>query len=130
MVYETFDEDFDKINQEAQIYTFIKDKLGEELFEQTNATTGVTTLPQLRVLSYMVGPIRILQMRTKKKNWVKVFKNEKDSWFHEDYDTDHQERDDIWTGYEWCSFKGTKSTGKCLLSKYFCTILKFPKPYW
>ena len=68
MVYETFDEDFDKINQEAQIYTFIKDKLGEELFEQTNATTGVTTLPQLRVLSYMVGPIRILQMRTKKKN--------------------------------------------------------------
>lgn len=63
IVYETFNGDFIKINSDDSLYTFMRDKIGGELLEQP--FNGTQTLPQVRVLSYMIGPIRIMQMRTK-----------------------------------------------------------------
>ena len=52
-----------KINSDDSLYTFMRDKIGGELLEQP--FNGTQALPQVRVLSYIIGPIRIMQMRTK-----------------------------------------------------------------
>eukprot|EP00344_Euplotes_crassus_P007735 CAMPEP_0197013312 /NCGR_PEP_ID=MMETSP1380-20130617/65889_1 /TAXON_ID=5936 /ORGANISM="Euplotes crassus, Strain CT5" /LENGTH=68 /DNA_ID=CAMNT_0042437467 /DNA_START=131 /DNA_END=337 /DNA_ORIENTATION=+ len=65
MAYLTFDDEFKAVTNDEQLYSFIRDKIGEELLEQE--ISGTATLPQLRVLSYMVGPIRVMQMRSNSK---------------------------------------------------------------
>jgi len=77
MVYETFDDNFTTINSNEGVYTFLRDKIGEELLEQN--FFGSIGLPQLRLMSYMVGPIRVMQMRTKSKKCKKIFNDDVNS---------------------------------------------------
>lgn len=109
MVYETFDDDFNNINSDDSIYTFMRDKVGVKLLEQE--IDGNPTLPHLRELSYAIGPIRIIQMRTKSKNCKKVFKDEVDSCYYNKYNDDSKQTTDICSNYEWCTFKNEKATG-------------------
>jgi hypothetical protein len=61
MVYETFDEGFKLATSIDSVYAYIRNSVGIELLEGADGS-----LPQLRDLSYMVGPIRIRQLRSKK----------------------------------------------------------------
>jgi hypothetical protein len=74
MVMDSFDERFKVAMNTNLIYAYIRNTVGAELLEDAN---GVK--PQLRTLSYLVGPIRIRQVRSTQTDCFRVWKDDKDS---------------------------------------------------
>jgi hypothetical protein len=74
MVKDSFDESFNLAINTNLIYLYIRNVVGPELLEDAS---GVK--PQLRSLSYLVGPIRIRQIRSTKTDCFRVWQDDKDS---------------------------------------------------